>query len=87
MLELVPLLATFFAPLQESAGEPAISATAAAALGVGIAGLGAGIAERGIGAAAVGAMAEDRSFIGIGILMTVLPETIIILAIVVIFLV
>ncbi|MFB6077653.1 MAG: F0F1 ATP synthase subunit C [Halarchaeum sp.] len=58
-----------------------------AALGVGVAALGAGIAEGGIGAAAVGAIAEDSDFFGIGLLFTVLPETLVILAIVVIFLV
>lgn len=58
-----------------------------AALGVGLAALGAGYAEQGIGAAAVGAIAEDRDMFGIGLIMTVLPETLVIFAIVVIFLV
>ncbi|MFB6353110.1 MAG: F0F1 ATP synthase subunit C, partial [Halobacteriales archaeon] len=58
-----------------------------AALAVGLAALGAGIAERGIGAAAVGAIAEDTDLFGIGLVMTVIPETLVILAIVVIFLV
>jgi V/A-type H+-transporting ATPase subunit K len=62
-------------------------ASAAAAIGVGLAALGAGIAERGIGSAAVGAMAEDPSMFGRGLLMTVIPETLVIFAIVVIFLV
>jgi len=62
-------------------------AGAAAAIGVGLAALGAGIAERGIGSAAVGAMAEDPDMFGRGLLMTVLPETLVIFAIVVIFLV
>jgi V/A-type H+-transporting ATPase subunit K len=62
-------------------------AGAAAAIGVGLAALGAGIAERGIGSAAVGAMAEDPSMFGRGLLMTVLPETLVIFAIVVIVLV
>ena len=74
--------------LQETAqAAPAIPASAGAALGVGLAALGAGIAERGIGAAAVGAMAEDRDFFGLGLIMTVIPETLVILALVVIFLV
>jgi len=60
---------------------------AAAAIGVGLAAIGAGYAERGIGSAAVGAMAEDPSMFGRGLLMTVLPETLVIFAIVVIFLV
>lgn len=67
--------------------EPAFPPTAGAAIAVGLAALGAGIAERGIGAAAVGAIAEDRDFFGIGLIMTVLPETLVILALVVIFLV
>jgi len=65
----------------------AFPAKAGAALGVGVAALGAGIAEGGIGAAAVGAIAEDSDFFGIGLLFTVLPETLVILAIVVIFIV
>jgi V/A-type H+-transporting ATPase subunit K len=60
---------------------------AAAAIGVGLSAIGAGYAERGIGSAAVGAMAEDPDMFGRGLLMTVLPETLVIFAIVVIFLV
>ncbi|WIV65792.1 hypothetical protein [Natrialbaceae archaeon AArc-T1-2] len=62
-------------------------ADAAAAVGVGLAALAAGYAERGIGAAAVGAIAEDDEMFVPGIVMTVLPETLVIFAIVVIFLV
>lgn len=58
-----------------------------AALAVGLAGLGAGIAERGIGAAAVGAIAEDRDLFGPALILTVLPETIVILVLVTIFVV
>jgi len=71
----------------DGAAAPAIPPTAAAALAVGLAGLGAGIAERGIGAAAMGAIAEDQDLFGIGLILTVLPETIVILALVTIFLV
>lgn len=60
---------------------------AAAALAVGLAALGAGYAERGIGSAAVGAIAEDSDMFVPGLIMTVLPETLVILALVVIFLV
>ncbi|MFC7167353.1 F0F1 ATP synthase subunit C [Halospeciosus flavus] len=56
-------------------------------MGVGLAALGAGVAEGGIGAAAVGAIAEDEEFFGIGLLFTVIPETLVILALVVIFIV
>jgi len=54
---------------------PVDRAGAAAALGIGLAAIGAGYAERGIGAAVVGALAEDSISPGIGILLTVLPET------------
>lgn len=49
-----------------------------AGLAVGLSGIGAGLGEQGIGAAAVGAMAEDPKFFGKGLLMTVIPETIVI---------
>jgi V/A-type H+-transporting ATPase subunit K len=73
--------------LQEGAPAPAIPAQAAAALAVGLAAFGAGYAERGIGAAAVGAVAEDESLFVQGLIFTVLPETLVILALVVVFLV
>jgi V/A-type H+-transporting ATPase subunit K len=66
---------------------PAIPPATGAAIGVGLAALGAGIAERGIGAAAMGAIAEDQDLFGIGLILTVLPETLVILALVVVFLV
>jgi V/A-type H+-transporting ATPase subunit K len=59
---------------------------AAAAIAVGLAALGAGYAERGIGSAAVGAMAENEDLFGRGLILTVLPETLVILALVVLFL-
>ena len=58
---------------------------AAAALATGLAALGAGYAEGGIGAAAVGAMAEDEDLFVNGLILTVLPETLVILALVVVF--
>lgn len=54
-----------------------------AGLAVGLAGVGAGLGEQGIGAAAVGAMAEDEKFFGKGLLMTVLPESIVIFGLVI----
>ena len=83
MIETVPELASVV--LQE--GSAAIPPTAGAALAVGLAALGAGIAERGIGAAAVGAVAEDDDLFVTGLILTVLPETLVILALVTIFLV
>jgi len=91
MFEFVLAFANAIAPLVNDALAPAeitgSIAKAGAALGVGVAALGAGVAEGGIGAAAVGAIAEDEDFFGTGLLFTVLPETLVILAIVVVFLV
>lgn len=70
-----------------AAAGPAIPNKAAAALAVGLAAFGAGYAERGIGAAAIGAIAEDRDLFGQALIMTVLPETLVILALVVVFVV
>ncbi|RDI71587.1 hypothetical protein [Halopelagius longus] len=72
---------------QAQAAAPALEAPAAAALAVGLAAFGAGYAERGIGAAAMGAIAEDDSLFVNGLILTVLPETIVILALVVVFIV
>lgn len=66
---------------------PAITPKGAAAIAVGLAAFGAGYAERGIGAAAMGAIAEDESLFGTGLILTVLPETLVILALVVVFVV
>ena len=73
--------------LQAGEAAPAIPPNAAAALAVGLAAFGAGYAERGIGAAAVGAVAEDEDLFVRGLIFTVLPETLVILALVVVFLV
>jgi len=82
---LAPILQNASAPVVEQA--PAIPNKAAAALAVGLAAFGAGFAERGIGAAAVGAVAEDDDMFGRGLILTVLPETLVILALVVVFVV
>ena len=60
---------------------------AAAALAVGLAALAAGYAERSIGSAAVGAMAENEDLFVKGLILTVLPETLVVLALVVVVLV
>ena len=67
----------------EAAG-PALDAEGAAALAVGLAAFGAGYSQRAIGAAAVGAMAEDEGLFGKGLVLTVLPETLVILALLVV---
>ena len=54
-----------------------------AGLDVGLTGIGTGVAEMGIGAAAVGAIAENKDFFGLGLLFTVIPETIVIFGLVV----
>jgi len=70
-----------------AAGGPALGPAAASAIAVGLAAFGAGYSQRGIGAAAVGAMAEDESLFGKGLILTVLPETLIILALIVVVLI
>ena len=70
---------------QTGSSSPAITPKSAAALAVGLAALAAGYAERGIGSAAVGAIAEDQDLFGTGLILTVLPETLVILALVVVF--
>ncbi|MDI3483196.1 MAG: V/A-type H+/Na+-transporting ATPase subunit [Candidatus Methanomethylophilaceae archaeon] len=54
----------------------------AAGLAVGLTGLASGWAQKDIGSAAVGAMIEDDSLFGKGLILTVLPETIVILGLV-----
>ena len=89
MYEALTLVANALAPLVQegAAGSPvaAIPPDSAAALAVGLAAFGAGYAERGIGAAAMGAIAEDPDLFGSGLILTVLPETLVILALVVVF--
>jgi V/A-type H+-transporting ATPase subunit K len=72
--------------LQESGG-PALSENGAAAIAVGLGALGTGYAQSRIGAAAVGAVAEDDEMFVPGLIFTALPETLIIIAFVTIFLV
>lgn len=62
-------------------------AIAIAGLSVGLSALAAGYAEAKIGSAAVGATAENEDFFGRGLLLTVLPETMVIFAIVALILV
>lgn len=81
------LIRPFVEAIVLQGGSSAIPPKAGAAIGVGLAALGAGIAERGIGAAAVGAVAEDEDLFATGLIFTVLPETLVILALVVVFLV
>lgn len=49
-----------------------------AGLAVGLGALGSGIAEKDIGSAAIGAIAENEKLFGKGLILTVIPETIVI---------
>ncbi len=54
-----------------------------AALAVGLSAIGAGMGEKEIGAAAVGAMAEKEELFGKALIMTVIPETLVIFGMVI----
>jgi V/A-type H+-transporting ATPase subunit K len=55
----------------------------AASIAVGATGIAAAIAEMSIGSAAVGATAENKDVFGLVLLLTVIPETIVIFGLVV----
>jgi V/A-type H+-transporting ATPase subunit K len=55
----------------------------AAAIAVGSTGIATGLAEMTIGSAAVGATAENKDVFGLVLLLTVIPETIVIVGLVV----
>jgi V/A-type H+-transporting ATPase subunit K len=65
--------------------EPGLVAIGAG-LAIGLAAVGAGLAEKDIGAAAVGAMAEKEELFVKGLIMTVLPETLVLFGFVVAYL-
>lgn len=54
-----------------------------AGIAIGLAALATGWAQANIGSAAVGAMAEDESLFGRGLILTVIPETMVIFGLVV----
>lgn len=56
-----------------------------AGLAVGLSAIAAGIAEKSIGAAAVGAMAEKEELFGKGLILTVIPETLVLFGIAIAF--
>ena len=58
-----------------------------ASLALGLSAIAAAIAEKSIGAAAVGAMAEKEELFGKGLILTVIPESIVILGFVVAYLI
>lgn len=54
-----------------------------AGLAIGLSALAAGLAEKSIGTATVGAMAEREELFGKGLILTVIPETLVIFGLVV----
>jgi V/A-type H+/Na+-transporting ATPase subunit K len=70
-----------------AAAGPLLEASGLKALGAAIAiagtGLASGWAEKDIGSAAIGAMAENEALFGKGLILTVIPETIVIFGLVV----
>ena len=65
------------------AGEDAAMIGMAAAIAIGASAIATAMAEQKIGAAAVGAFAEKEELFGKGLILTVIPETIIIFGLVV----
>lgn len=63
----------------ENTGMIALSA----ALAIGVSAIAAAMAEKAIGAAAIGAMAEKEQLFGKGLILTVIPETLVIFGLVV----
>ncbi len=70
-----------------AANQPMLTKEGAAAIGFGLSAIGAGMAERSIGSAAVGAIAEDDDMFVSGLILTVIPETIVIFGLVVVFII
>ena len=87
----VLMVATSIAGIATAEGEADNEQTVAAwkglgaGLAVGLAGIGAGISQGNIGAAAVGMLAEDSSKFGTAIIFTALPESIVILGLLPLF--
>ncbi len=65
--------------------EPGLVAIGAG-LAIGLSAIAAGLAEKDIGAAAVGAMAEKEELFVKGLIMTVLPETLVLFGFVIAYL-
>ena len=58
-----------------------------AGLAIGLTAIAAGIAEKEIGSAAIGAMAEKEELFGKGLILTVIPETLVIFGLVIAYLI
>ena len=59
----------------------------AAGIAIGLSAIAAAIAEKEIGVAAIGAMAEKEELFGKGLILTVIPETIVIFGLVIAYLI
>ena len=59
----------------------------ASGLAIGLSAIAAAIAEKEIGVAAIGAMAEKEELFGKGLILTVIPETIVIFGLVIAYLI
>ncbi len=84
---MIEALSVVLSQAQAPTGSPALEPQAAAAIAVGLAAIATGYAQRGIGSAAVGAVAEDSDNLVSGLIFTAIPETLIIIAFVTIFIV
>ena len=89
-LGLLAILLVPTALAQEAGGETSALAGAGgiavgAGLAIGLAGLGTGIAQAQIGAAAVGATAENDSFLGKSLIYVAIPETVVIFGLLIAF--
>ena len=87
----VLMLVVLIAGSASAAGDDNESTVAAmgkigAGIAVGLAGVGAGLSQGNIGAAAVGMLAEDASRFGHAIIFTALPESIVLLGLLPLFL-
>ena len=85
MIETLPELASI--ALENGEPDPFLENEGMAALAVGLAAIATGYAQRGIGSAAVGAVAEDGDNFVSALILTVIPETLVIIAFVTVFLV
>ena len=76
---MVTLVASVVTAQEAADNEYTTTTMAKLAAGIALAGcgIGTGLAQSSIGAAAVGMIAEDDSKFGVGLLFTVLPETIV----------
>ena len=74
-----PATVAAVAPMFGDAGLKALGA----AIAIAGTGLASGWAEKDIGSAAIGAMAENEALFGKGLILTVIPETIVIFGLVV----